>query len=143
VSSAIDKVVKRGQFWHAYLHQTEFWIPKDRPPVKIVEMHGQWRKNAAAFMLRRVHVIEPYYSAAELYMMSQPVPYVTGERADGTLVEHTDPTITHLPTEGSMAADVYDQELHHRSEHPEEWLKSTPLYKALLEGIESDGDVQT
>jgi hypothetical protein len=128
------EIVKRGKFWLRYLNQAEYWIPKGKPAIRIAEMDEQWRRNAAAWLLRRASIVASCYTVAELSMLHAPMLVVVAE-IDGKPVEWLDPNATLAPSEGSMAADMLDRERARRAERPEEWLKATPLFRALLEGL--------
>jgi hypothetical protein len=123
-----------AMFWHAYLLQGTYWVPRDRVPVEVSGMDAGYRRNAAAWLLRRAPLAEMYYTAREMDLLSRPVPVTIGE-VDGRAVERIDPGVTHLPSEGSMAADALDDELERRSADPGAWLKTTPLYRALTAGL--------
>jgi hypothetical protein len=130
--SGLDDVRQRGRWWYAYLSQGEIWFPKGRPKLPITDMDERWRRNAAAWLLRQAKTIEFYYSAYEIDRDHEPMMVVIGEHPDGRVVERLDPEAYLAPAEGSMAGDAYERIFEERAERPEEWLKSTPLYKALI-----------
>lgn len=95
--------------WAAYVKQGETWVPKDRDPIKISDMDPRWRANAARWLLRQAGVVEFYYTAVELSRL----------RAD--MSDHV--------------ADALTQETDRRADDPQAWLKTMPLYQALVKDL--------
>lgn len=131
----LEEIQRRGSYWLALLGQGEYWQPNCAPIIRITDMDDRHRRNSAAWVLRQARMIEFCYSAAEQRHLYAPVAVVIGE-IDGRPVERLDHEAHMAPTEGSMAADVLDREFADRAADPVAWLKSTALYKALLDGLE-------
>jgi hypothetical protein len=128
----MEEILKRGQFWLAYLNQGEWWLPNAKPRMHIADMEDRHRTNAAAWMLRQARMIQFCYTVAEQYRMYAPMMVVIRE-VDGKPVEQLDRGAFMGPMPGSMAADALDEELRQRLADPVAWLESTTLYKALVD----------
>ncbi len=130
---------RRARFWFMYLRQSTKWKPRASKAVSISEMDDSWRYNAARWLLRRAQLAEMLYTFGELRVLGEPLPVVIGE-ADGEPIEVLDLEASlfsnRLPSEGSMAADAFDDEIDQRTQDPEVWLKTTPLYQALVQGLD-------
>ncbi len=95
------------------LYQTAMWHPKPpAQPVPIVEMSKEWRYNAARFMEQRARTI--------------------GDGALWNMLLGPQPS-------GDMACDAFEDELDELEQRlhsdPVGWIRSTPLYQALVAGL--------
>lgn len=130
----IEEVKKQNQATYLYLNQRTWWIPKDRQKIKIREMDPEWRYNASRFLERRAHYLELRYSLGELERLGSPVLRGVVAEVDGEAFVGG-PWLSHLDLMGDHAQDAYDEELRQRTEDPVQWLRSTPLYQALVGGL--------
>jgi hypothetical protein len=121
-----------------YLNQGEWWYPHQKPRVLIAtEMNDGWRRNAANLIIRHAAIYELHYASSEMNWL------LTG--LGGTMLEvlghddNGDPVlgspVSMMPS-GDMACDAFDRELDDRAHDPEKWIKTTTLYKALMDGLE-------
>jgi hypothetical protein len=101
---------------YALLNQADVWLPNGKPAVKITDMDESWRRNAAAYLVR----------TAKSHAFQYDLGLLSHIRDSG-------------PREGTLAADRLDQDLLRRADAPEEWLKTTPLYKALVQDLPMEG----
>jgi len=120
------------------LNQGEVWFPKGRPRVAIADMDPEWRFNTARFLERRAAVLELLYSMGELGVLGEPtMQAVVGEVWGETVT--AGPLFSHLDLLGEHASDAFDQELERRVGDPVAWLRTTPLYQALVAGLPRRG----
>lgn len=112
-----------------YLNQEKWWYPNGLPRVKIAtEMNDGWRRNAANWLVKRAELFEFSYSIEEIRWLEGGL--------GGSLVDAmTGETVSMMPG-GDMACDAFEREQNDRAENPEEWIKTTRLYNALLSGLE-------
>jgi hypothetical protein len=114
-------IKRRAQIWAAYVKQSKTWVPKDSGPIEITDMDPRWRANAARWLLRRAATVEFYYSYAELHHLTA----VTVEGAS---------FYVHAPLPEDVEHALF-QELDERASDPEAWLKTMPLYQALIKDL--------
>lgn len=94
------------------LGQGVWWYPNRRPAVRIAEMDKPWRFNTARFIERRADVLadEEHWRMARI--------------AAGP-----------LGPSGDMAQDGFRREMDGVLDDPLGWLRSTPLMRALRDGL--------
>lgn len=111
---------RRARQMFAYFNQGETWFPNGKPAVAISGMDPAWRHNAAAFLVRNARAYLLQYDFGEFFSIQGVTAPVAREALDQGLEE----------AQAERSAD------------PEAWIKSTPLYKALVaelpEGPERD-----
>lgn len=123
-----------------YLNQGEWWYPNGLPRVLIAsEMNNGWRVNAANFLVKRAALYEFHYTTAEIVWLNSGFGGVLREVVEDENGEPMvlDGLVSMMPS-GEMACDAFDTMMDYRAENPEEWIKTTTLYKALI-GDGSDG----
>lgn len=118
----------------AYLDQGKWWIPKDGEKVRICDMDPEWRYNASRFLERRAAALELRYSIGELTGLRAPVLREVVGEVDGEPVEGG-PWLSHLDLMGEHAQDAFGDELERRSADPVAWVRTTALYRALVDGL--------
>jgi hypothetical protein len=120
----VTEFKQRAVAYFEYLNQGEQWQPKEGKPVRITAMGPRWRRNAAAFLLRRA-------DWAHLHAWGMVF------AASGVLA----------PDPLSHAADALDGEIEATTAHihddPAAFLATTPLYRALMHGLDVDEPSQS
>lgn len=111
-----EKFKQRGRHFLALLNQGKTWIPKGAAPVRVADMEPRWRFNAARFLLRHAGSIAMHYNFGEVEWLT----------AKDVIEVHV--------------GEVLESAQEERAGHPVEWMRSTPLYKALVQGLESEPD---
>ncbi|MEU8040944.1 hypothetical protein [Streptosporangium sp. NPDC049078] len=123
--------------WFKYLDQGETWVPNGKPALPITDMDITWRHNASQWLLRQAKPLAWRYGMGELafiYGTTAPtlIPDETGHPVPG-------PDVAVFAPMGEMAQEALERELddaqEERDADPEAWLKSTPLYLALVDGL--------
>lgn len=137
MTGALDEMKGKAVAYYCYLNQGEQWKPKDRPWLPIADMDASWRGNAARWMKRRAAAFELYYSIGELAALSEPTMRAVVGEVDGVPVEDG-PLFSHLDLMGDCATDAFDREVSGRSTNPAGWIRTTPLYRALVSGLPGD-----
>lgn len=94
------------------LHQGDVWQPKDRPLVRIADMDAEWRYNTAQWLERYAERL----ALSEQWSMAM--------LAAGP-----------LGPSGDAACDAFDSAIDAMGVDPLGWLRSTPLYRALVKGL--------
>ncbi|MGP3914367.1 hypothetical protein [Nonomuraea sp. 10N515B] len=120
--------------WFKYLSQGETWVPNGKPPLPITEMEASWRRNAANWLLRQAATLAMRFGFGEIqYIYGTTAPTVI-EDENGNLVDG--PEMPVFAPRGEMAQDALERELDEsqraRDADPTAWLKTTPLYQALV-----------
>lgn len=120
--------------WFKYLSQSATWVPKDKPPLPISEMDASWRRNAANWLLRRASMLVDRFGFGEIqYIYGTTAPTVIADK-NGQPVPGPE-TLVFAPR-GEWAQDSLERELDEsqraRDADPTAWLKTTPLYQALI-----------
>jgi hypothetical protein len=100
--------------WHDYFNQSEQWRTKDGTWMRIAEMERSHRANVARFLTRNAKRYAYAISLSELFMFHEAPDHVV----DSWLVE-----------------DEW------RLEHPQEWIRGTRLYRAMIAGLAVDGRI--
>lgn len=123
--------------WFLYLSQEATWVPKGRPPLPITEMDAAWRHNAANWLLKQAKALTLHYELGEIaFIFGSTAPTVVAD-ANGQPVPG--PEVPCFAPRGEWAQDTLERELaaatELRTADPEAWLKSTPLYRALVDGL--------
>jgi hypothetical protein len=113
-----------------YLGQGEVWLPNGKPSIPIADMDPEWRYNAARWLERRAIYFAMSYSYGEIISLALPL-YVSGDSRNRRLSE--------LDLMSEAAADDFDREADWRAMNPEAWIRQTPLYRALTEGLPTKG----
>lgn len=139
----VNDVANRARNTYLYLSQGRTWIPNGRPPLPIADMDPGWRSNAANWLLRRAAGLADAYGLGEVAAMHLPAARVVlGLDKDGNDI--LGPEVSFAPPEGSMAADALErgmeEEHEQRTADPEAWLKTMPLYQALVAGLPDDAN---
>ena len=114
-----------------YLEQGEVWLPKDRVPVAIPEMGEAWRQNAARWLERKAAWFEWHYSFGEISVLSNPTFREVVGCVDGVPAT-SGRTFSFLDLMGDDTADAFNEWSDERMRDPASWIKSTPLYRALV-----------
>lgn len=130
----IKEVKSHSRATFIYLNQGKWWIPEDGQKILIRDMDPEWRYNASRLLERRAHHLELRYSLGELERLGSPVLRGVVAEVDGEAFVGG-PWLSHLDLMGDHAQDAYDEELRQRTEDPVQWLRSTPLYQALVRGL--------
>lgn len=117
--------------WYKYLRQGKTWVPKDRPPLPIAEMDATWRYNAANWLLRQASSLAMRYGFGELqHVFGATVPTVGPFKGAKVSV---------FESMGEMSQDALERAMERdqeaRDADPKGWLKSTPLYQALVDDL--------
>lgn len=105
--STLSKFHGEARAWTRYLGQGTTWIPASGQPVAIRDMDPSWRLNAARWLLRRAGVLALRENYAILRML------------DGAQVPD------------DVDASAFE-EFDRRMGDPAAWLRTTPLYRALV-----------
>lgn len=109
-----EEIYRRACGWYRCLNQRDYWLPDGKPPVQIAGMDAAWRHNAAAYLVRNAPGYAMQYSFGQVLSVRP-------------------------PREDTMAADVYGRGLQleqaERFADPAAWIKTLPVYKALVEGL--------
>ncbi|MFC6081065.1 hypothetical protein [Sphaerisporangium aureirubrum] len=126
--------------WYRYLSQDTTWVPKGRPPAPIAEMDAAWRYNAANWLLRQAKRLAGYYELGEIaHIFTSTAPTVVADK-NGHPVPR--PEVLYLAPRGEMAQDAFEREwataAEQRKADPDAWLRSTPLYRALVADLPAD-----
>lgn len=101
---------------YRYLSQGQIWVPKDRPNLPIIDMDPAWRRNAARWLERRAKHFDLLYSLGEALLASR--------------LDLSDLAMDDL---------LIDQE--RREQDPVAWIRTTPLYQALLADLPDEATV--
>ncbi|WP_188187982.1 hypothetical protein [Nonomuraea sp. SYSU D8015] len=126
---------RQARAWFRHLHQDTTWIPKVGGPILIRDMDSTWRYNAANWLLRRACELSIMYSFGEFAALTSPISGpALRQDSDGT-AEDERPLYLEMPPE--VLADLLQQDAQ-RAENPESWLKTTPLYRALVKDLPGD-----
>ncbi|MEV0382863.1 hypothetical protein [Nonomuraea sp. NPDC050643] len=123
--------------WFKYLSQEATWVPNGRPPLRVSEMDAAWRHNAANWLLRQAGTLAMRFGIGEIaFIYSTTAPTVISD-ANGEPVPGPDMPV--FAPMGEMAQDALERELdgsqQARDADPEGWLKTTPLYQALVKDL--------
>lgn len=120
---------RQARAWYRHLRQHSTWIPANGQALPITAMDNSWRRNAANWLLKRADALAAMYSYAELHLDSEPI----GRDIDG------DPVFMRMPHE--VESGLFDE---HRARIADasSWLKTMPLYRALIRGL-ADGGAKT
>jgi hypothetical protein len=110
---------------YAYFNQGTTWQPKGRPCLPITEMNPAWRRNAAWWLERNAEMFEIYYSLGEIERLAAPA---YRDMVRGRAVSEFD-----LMSESTM--DGLTAASDERSADPAVWIRTTPLYRALVDGL--------
>lgn len=114
-----------------YLNQGEWWYPNGKPRVRIAtEMGDRWRENAANWLVKNAWNFEIAYTSGEIQWLESGL--------GGQLIDVMTERPASMMPGGDAACDAFDALMSERAANPEEWIKTTTLYKALV-GEESDG----
>lgn len=134
--STIDDKVNRATY--LFLNQSAVWYPKDASkPIAIDRMDDEWRYNASRLLERQAAALELRYSIGELTTLGAPTLRTVVGEVDGKPVEDG-PRFSHLDLMGEHARDAFDAELEARVDNPVAWIRRTPLYRALVDGLPTD-----
>lgn len=133
----ISEFELRARRTYGYLNQGKVWVPKDRPALPIADMDGRWRANAARWMERRAAAFERLYTFGEIFMLSRPTMREVITEIGGVAYE-AGPLFSHLDLMGEHAQDAFDAEQEHRTADPAAWIRSTPLYRAIVAGLPAE-----
>lgn len=128
---------RKALAWFKYLNQDQAWIPNGKPALPIKDMDATWRYNASQWLLRRAQTLAVHYEIGELaFIYGTTAPTVVGD-VNGMPV--LGPEIAVFAPRGEMAQDALERQLDDaqeaRAADPEGWLKATPLYLALVDGL--------
>ncbi len=134
MTAAMDEMQGKAVAYYRYLSQGEQWKPRDRPWLPIADMDASWRGNAARWMERRAAAFEFYYSVGEMFALSVPTMREVVGEIDGEVVT-AGPPFSHLDLMGEHATDAFEAERGQRSDDPVAWIRTTPLYRALVAGL--------
>lgn len=107
---------KRQMGWREYLDQDRVWKPDGRPMVAIADMDPEWRYNASRWLERRAARIASAYSSSVDLRLS---------------VEISSPIGPSDTVADQLQADAW-HEAHERQRDPVGWIRTTPLYRALV-----------
>jgi len=130
---------RRNRATWAYLNQSAVWIPADGQPVQIEQMDPEWRYNASRWLERRATLLELRYSIAEITGLgAKTLRAVLGE-VDGRPVEGG-PMLSHLDLMSDHTRDAMDADLEWRAQEPIAWVRTTSLYRALVDGLPAEPD---
>lgn len=138
-----DDPFRASRDLYSLLEQGEVWVPRDKPAVRISDMDPAWRYNTARFLTRNARAYVPSYELGEHLSIwgaqaREVLGEVDGEPRYGQMVRLA-------PSPGSMAESVLERELDDasrvRSEDPEAWIETTPLYRALVDGLPDNAGV--
>lgn len=135
----LNAYLRRCRAYYAYFNQAEIWLPNGRSQVRIVEMDAAWRLNCARFLERRAASYLAQYDFGEISALSQPTcQEVVGE--DRGEVVLSGQVFSELDLMGECARDAFDGEAERRRSDPIAWVRSTPLYRALVAGLPTGDD---
>ena len=120
--------------WFLYLNQNKFWYPDGKPRVEVnKDMEDTWRVNAARWLLRNSPKIVVAYQADELlYLLNGAGGIwreVIGEDKNHRPI--TGGPANMLP-QGELAQEEFERTQEWQLDHPKEWIRQTPLFKALI-----------
>lgn len=135
---------RRSRAMYAYLSQGETWFPNAKPAIAIADMDPAWRRNAAAFLVRKARNYLLQYDFGEVFFICGGVAREVIGEDDGKPVFGR--LVSLGPSPDSLAERLFEQGLEEaqaeRSADPEAWIKTTPLYKALVAGLPEGPDAQ-
>lgn len=122
---------------YVYLDQSKTWYPNGRPPVAIADMGAEWRHNAARWLERRAAWFAMAYSYGEILWLSRPTmrEVIAHDSERGDIFGRS---FSPLDLMSETVADMFDAEDDRRARDPLAWLKTTPLYRALIDGVPID-----
>ncbi|MFB4306906.1 hypothetical protein [Actinomadura sp. GTD37] len=106
--------------------QGEIWLPNGKPPIQITDMDPAWRFNTARFLTRNArHYVLTYELGEHRAIWHAKAREVTGQM------------LSLAPSEAAAAGVERELEAASasRAEDPEAWIKSTPLYQALMKDL--------
>lgn len=123
--------------WFWYLNQKVWWYPDGKPRVEIEKnMTDFWRVNAARCLLRWSPKVVLAYQLDEMaYLLNG-----AGGKYRSLIGfdEDKNPILgdpaNFLP-QGELAQEAFDQMQEWQLDHPEEWMRQTPLFKALIDEL--------
>lgn len=120
--------------WFKYLSQSTTWVPNGKPPLPIAEMDTSWRRNAANWLLRRAATLAMRFGFGEIQYIYGTTALTVIDDGDGNPVDG--PEMPVFAPRGDMAQLALERELEEsqqaRDGDPTAWLKTTPLYQALI-----------
>lgn len=132
--SALDEEFAKGQAVYAYFNQSKMWQPNGRPLIAITDMEEAWRHNAARWLERRATWFEVHYTFGELNGLSKPTWQPVAITLGGEMVDDG-PLVSELDSMGEHASEAFDSMLEQRGADPVAWIRTTPLYRALVAGL--------
>lgn len=116
----VDKLVG-NRVWYDYFNQGEVWKPDKRPMFQIVDMPREWRLNCARFLERRALGFAQRYAFGCEAVLWGAMGVLNGEMARDSVTRELD-------AEAAYARD-----------YPTEWMRSTPLFLSLVNGLPTKG----
>lgn len=131
MTASFDDIEMYSVTTYRYLNQGEWWKPKERDPIRVVDMGDRWRGNAVRWMERRASYFETLYTFGEVFSLKFPVGHeVLGVDEYGHDVLGR--TLTGHDLMSESAADDMAAWQEERSADPVAWIRTTTLHKALL-----------
>lgn len=131
----LDRYLDQCLAAYRYLNQGQVWIPR-RPnePVRIADMDLGWRHNAANFLLRRAGHLAHRYTYGMIRSAGSPIYRdVIGEYRGEPIFSGAVFSEIDLMTEN--AHDSFEDEQRRILANPEEWLRGTALFRALVAAL--------
>lgn len=121
-----DDPFRASRALYSLFQQGEVWVPRDKPAVQITDMDPAWRYNAARFLTRNAPAYVLPYELGE----HQSIWHAEGRDVTGQMVSLAPSEAAAAGVERELAAASAS-----RAQDPEAWIKSTPLYQALVDGL--------
>lgn len=128
--SSMPDVEEQCLLTYRYLNQGEWWKPKEREPIRVIDMDDRWRGNAARWMIRRAAYFGQLYTFGEVFSLALPIGREVINHVDGRDVLGR--TLTGHDLMPESAADDMAAWQEERSADPVAWIRTTTLYRALL-----------
>lgn len=121
LAPAVKELCKPAR-WYRYFMQSEHWVPDGRPAVEIAQMDRSWRFNCTRYLERNAK------SYARRF-------------ADGCHAEELVLALLGATSGGTPESvlDELDSQSHWARENPVDWIRTTPLYRALADGLPTGG----
>jgi hypothetical protein len=135
----VTELKQEAVAWYKYLDQGECWIDAQKVQHSIESMTDRYRRNAVDHLLRISPGAVELYNYGEIIWIFEPVKVkIVIGTVGGEPVTRTETIAIRAPC-GDAACDAVDEildvEQARRRKDPVEWMKTTPLYRALMHGL--------
>lgn len=133
----LDAYLKKARAYYAYFNQGEMWKPDKRPFVRVADMDEVWRFNTTRWLERNAHTFATRYGVGEVSSLSEPLyQNVVDARGNAAFVG---PMLSEFDVMSDRFQEDVAQWDEDRIADPVAWIRTTTLYRALAEGLPTEG----